>query len=112
MKISKQMKTYGIRTDTSGTRLLILDEYHLAAGDSLALSAKRIPSMIVTQAFVTRNSGKKVRFISFTKWANGDPIKPAPKKFLPAQVLRRQEISKKEKSEDINHGQNKNAPGL
>ena len=98
MKISTRMKSSGARTDTAGTRLIMLDEFHLVAGDSLALSAKHTPpmtpSMIVTQALVTRNSGKRVRFISSAKWANGDPIKPAPKKFLPAQVLRRQEISK------------------
>lgn len=96
MKISerKQKNVHAIGAPTK--QLLMLDEFHRAV-PALALHAlageSRSPSLIATQALITRNSGKRLRLIGTERKTNGDPVKPAPKKFLPAQVLRRQNQS-------------------
>lgn len=92
MKISKR-KQKNVRAIGAPTKqLLMLDEFHLAvpALDLRAFAVEsRSPSLIATQALITRNSGKRLRLIGTVRKTNGDPVKPAPKKFLPAQVLRR-----------------------
>lgn len=96
MKIAKRKQKNVRANGGSAKPLLFLDEFHLAA-PALDLRAfaveSRSPSLIATQALIKRNSGKKVRLISTVRLANGAPVKPAPKKFLPAQVLRRQSQS-------------------
>jgi hypothetical protein len=96
MKISKRKQKNVRALGTPGKCLLILDEFHLVvpAPDLRAFAVEqRGPSLIAKQALIERNSGKRLRLIGSVRLANGDPIKPAPRKFLPAQVLRRQSQS-------------------
>lgn len=79
--------------------LLVIDEMHLLTGSQAFSSAMQkwqsdfrrpnAEAFIATQAIVRSNSGKRLRFLGVTKRADGSPLKPAPKKFIPAQVLRR-----------------------
>lgn len=94
MKMSKRAARIA-RPSPTPRPLLMLDEFHTLPSvnlDSLLLgmSAPRGPTMIQTQAIIRRNSGKRVRFISYTKWVNGESMTRAKKKFLPLQVMRRQ----------------------
>ncbi|MDO3615370.1 hypothetical protein Q3O97_05890 [Ralstonia pseudosolanacearum] len=96
MKISKRKQKDVRAIGTSLKHLVIVDEWHLAAPvpDLRACTVEeRSPSLIATQALIKGNSGKRIRLIGTVRLANGDPVKPAPKKFLPAQVLRRQSQS-------------------
>jgi hypothetical protein len=89
MKITKR-KNSPVRVTTT-PMTVVLDEFHQFASIPARrhFGSDRPPALIATQAVVLRNSGKRVHFIGSIKWANGDPIKPEKKKFLPAQVLRR-----------------------
>lgn len=96
MKISKRKQKNMCAVGAPAKHFLMLDEFHLATSalDLRAFAVEpRSPSLIATQALIKRNSGKRVRLIGTVRLANGDPVKPAPKKFLPAQVLRRQSHS-------------------
>ncbi|MBA9859832.1 hypothetical protein [Ralstonia insidiosa] len=96
MKIAKRKQKSVRAIGRAAKPLLFLDEFHLEApaADLRAFAAApRSSSLIATQALIKRNSGKKVRLIGTVRLANGDPVKQAPKKFLPAQVLRRQSQS-------------------
>lgn len=100
MKMSKRVGR-NVRPSPSPRPLMILDEFHtLPSGNldalRLGMSAPRGPTAIQTQAIVRRNSGKRVRFISYTKWASGESMTRAKKKFLPVQVLRRQQAGASE----------------
>lgn len=97
MKMSKRA-VRGARPAPMSSPLMIMDEFH--ALPPVGMNALRSmtyvpsgPSAILTQAIVRRNSGKRVRLISYTKWANGEPMARPKKKFLPLQVLRRQEAA-------------------
>jgi hypothetical protein len=89
MKIAKQMR----RKTSPPKSFIIMDEFHLLAGEpacSTAMQSFRRPTgFIATQAVMRSNSGKRLRFLGSTKRADGSPLKPAPKKFIPAQVQRR-----------------------
>lgn len=79
--------------------MICLDEFHTIAargsslGSLLNMGRMRLPSqrrMITTQAFMKFNSGKRVRFLGDTRWEDtGEAVKLAPKKFIPAQAVRR-----------------------
>lgn len=79
--------------------MLILDELHTIAreggsfGAVLSMGQMRKRSTrqaIATQAIMKFNSGKRVRYLCSARWEDtGESIKPAPKKFVPAQVVRR-----------------------
>lgn len=75
----------------------VIDEMHLMTTSPAYSSALqnwqsnfRRPNagFIATQAVIRSNSGKRLRFVGVTKHADGSPLKPAPKKFIPAQVQR------------------------
>lgn len=78
--------------------LVFLDEGYLYAsalpsGSVLDRSGSLQPrrQMVVTQTVIKSNSGKRMRFFSLLRWEDtGEPVKKAPKKFLPVQALRRQ----------------------
>ena len=93
MRISKRKQKNVSGIGAPAKHLLILDEFHLAVpapGLRAFAVESRGPSLVATQALIKRNSGKKLRLIGALRMVNGDPVKPTPKKFLPAQVLRRQ----------------------
>lgn len=90
MKIAKRMQ----RKHSRPQGFLFLDEFPLLAG-SQALpkwqpEIRTTPPLIATQAVMRFNSGKRLRFLGATKRADGSPLKPTPKKFIPEQVQRRQ----------------------
>lgn len=93
MKKSKRMQ----RKPIAPPKLVIYDEAHKLLGSSdfmgalhRAQSHVRRPSavLVATQAMMKFNSGKRIRFLGAVRRADGTPLKPAPKKFLPAQVIR------------------------
>jgi hypothetical protein len=99
MRIAKQ-KQY--RARTANRHFVIFDEAHLLLGiggsaASLSTTAMQMRTfavprrrMIATQAVMKFNSGKRVRFLGSTRWEDtGESIKATPKKFVPAQVVRR-----------------------
>ena len=74
----------------------IVDEFHMLAGSNMGslipsnFEKPRAAKVLVTQAIVRGKRGKQI-FVGTTRDARtGLPYPPAPKKFLPAQVLRRQ----------------------
>lgn len=72
----------------------IVDEFHMIASPvTAAMPRCYLPSgagsLLVTQAIVRGKGGKRV-FVGSVRDAAGQPFPPQPKKFLPAQVLRRQ----------------------
>lgn len=81
----------------------MLDEAHLLLSDEGYRRAilrrhntVKLPSasVVFTQAVMRFNSGKRVRFLVSAGWADtGKRIAPGPRKFVPAQVLRRDEMS-------------------
>lgn len=89
MKKAKRMQ----RKPIAAPKLPVFDEAHLLFGEAhrAALHRDRKPDAgpIVTQAVMKFNSGKRVRFIVSVKRADGSPLKATPKKFFPAQVMRR-----------------------
>lgn len=95
MRIAKRMQ----RKPSPPKKLIFIDEMHMLTGSpafSTALqkmqSDFRRPNaeaFVATQAIMRSNSGKRLRFLGSTKRADGSPLKPAPKKFIPAQVQRR-----------------------
>jgi len=97
--MKKQKKPHGNNSRILST--VILDEFHMFAPAGGAMSgvlamgqAMRKPGSrraIATQAVMKFNSGKRLRFLGFSRWEDtGELVKLVPKKFLPAQVLRRQ----------------------
>lgn len=94
MKMSKQMQ----RKPIKAPKILMIDEAWQLFGsneyqDALRhqQSFVRRPSagFVATQAMMKFNSGKRVRFLGAVRRADGSSLKPTPKKFLPAQVIRR-----------------------
>lgn len=98
MRIAKRRKYRAAKN----RNLIICDEAHLLFGafDSVNVLSKMamftrkasFPArqMIATQAMMKFNSGKRVRFLGSARWEDtGEAIKPAPKKFVPAQAVRR-----------------------
>lgn len=96
------MKASSLKKRTHSTRRvkvfapLMVDEFHLLAGSAMTpMLSSYHPKMnkakfLVTQAVVKGKRGKDC-FISVMRDAvTGQPWPPLPKKFLPAQVLRRQ----------------------
>lgn len=93
MKKSKRMQ----RKPVAPLKLVVFDEAHRLLGSSDYRSALhhaqfhvRRPShgFVATQAVMKFNSGKRIRYLGAVRKADGTPLKPAPKKFLPAQVIR------------------------
>lgn len=94
MKIAKRM----LRKPSPPQNLILIDEMHLLTGSPAYTAAMqkwqsdvRRPNAasIATQAIMRSNSGKRLRFLGSMKRADGSPLKPVPKKFIPAQVQRR-----------------------
>lgn len=91
MKIAKR-KTY--RARQTKPPMFILDEFNhfgSSPNELPAMSRTKVTRRVIaTQAVMKFNSGKRVRFLGSTHWEDtGESTKPAPKKFVPAQVLRR-----------------------
>lgn len=93
MRIAKRMQ----RKPSPPQKLFIIDEMHMLTNSPAFSTAMqkwqsdfRRPGtgVIGTQAVMRSNSGKRLRFLGSTKRADGSPLKPVPKKFIPAQVLR------------------------
>jgi hypothetical protein len=83
----------------AGTVQFVYDEFHTLLSSNelreavIAAEQKyRRPGtgVVVTQAILRSNSGKRVRFLGSARRQDGCPIKPVPEKFVPAQVSRRQ----------------------
>jgi hypothetical protein len=79
-------------------QVLIYDEFHTMLATSTMRSHVveverkwRRPGagVLVTQAILRANSGKRVRFLGSARRADGSPLGPAPKRFVPVQVKRR-----------------------
>lgn len=87
-----------IRRKPAPKKMLILDEAHLLLGSPVISehlrrtylsNPKPNPSTLATQAMMRFNSGKRIRFLGRVTRADGSPLKPFPKKFVPKQVVRR-----------------------
>jgi len=97
MKLTRQIKARFVPKPPKRP-FIIFDEAHLLlsprnAGLASMMQSQRRPgarSMVATQALIKSNSGKRLRFIGSSCWSDGAPLQPAPKKFVPAQVVRRQ----------------------
>lgn len=77
----------------ASTPTVVMDEFYCYAGNIPIPAASKYEArrVVATQAIMKFNSGKRVRFICSAHWEDtGEPVKSAPPKFLPAQVLRRQ----------------------
>lgn len=89
MRIAKRMQ----RKPSPPQKFIFFDEFHLICGSSALPKwqpeIRTLPALIATQAVMRFNSGKRLRFLGATKRADGSPLKPTPKKFIPAQVQRR-----------------------
>ncbi len=96
MKISRKRKNVLVRPKKPAP-FIFLDEGGSALGfgtlsaSSMAFARNANPDrMVVTQA-IYQPKGKKVRFLSSAvSEKTGLPMKSLPKKFIPAQVVRRQ----------------------
>lgn len=100
MRIAKTMK---LRMKVKSRQMIVMDEFHLLADAGGSLGAVFVSNMmlmrktsvphrpmIATQAMMKFNSGKRVRFLGSMRWEDtGEAVKPAPKKFVPAHVMRR-----------------------
>ena len=97
MKLTRQIKARLVPKSPKGP-YIIFDEAPLLfrpSNDGLSsmMQFQRRPGarvMVATQAVIKSNSGKRLRLIGSTRWSDGAPLKSAPKKFVPAQVVRRQ----------------------
>lgn len=94
MKIAKQIQ----RRPSPPQKLVVFDEMHLLCRSPDYTAAlqkwqnnvlRPNAAFLATQAVMRSNSGKRLRFLGSMRRADGSPLKPAPKKFIPAQVQRR-----------------------
>lgn len=93
-KLKRQIRRGPIKQPAQGGGYIV-DEFHLFAASTGAVLPRHGPrpgarTLIATQSMERSKHGKLV-FVGATRDAEtGQPIPPQPKKFLPAQVLRRQ----------------------
>lgn len=99
MKATKRIKL-GQRPQRATQHYIVLDEFHAmafspehqqAALDSVKQFRRPGAGIVVAQAILRSNSGKRVRFLGSARRQDGSPLTPTPKKFIPLQVARRQQ---------------------
>jgi hypothetical protein len=104
IKETMKVSTLKKRMHTSVVKVkqmpFIVDEFHMLAGSDMkpfVRSNFEKPSaarLLVTQFIVRGKRDKQILVGSMRDAKTGHPYPPTPKKFLPAQVLRRQEVAK------------------
>lgn len=78
----------------------IVDEFHMLAGSEMKpclhsnFENPGAARFLVTQAIVRGKRGKQLIIGAMRDAQTGQPYPPSPKKFFPAQVLRRQVTAK------------------
>ncbi len=98
MKVSHLAKRQPLRKPAASTEA-VTDEAHLMLGQQPSPLRDRIAqtmllnpgSVRITQAFVKGKGGKQRLVFVARNAQTGAPLVPAPSKFLPRQVLKRQE---------------------
>lgn len=99
MKITKRIKLRQ-RPRRVTQHFIVFDEFHAitsspeyrhAVLDSVKQFRRPGAGIVVTQAILRSNSGKRVRFLGSARRQDGSPLTPTPKKFIPLQVARRQQ---------------------
>ena len=95
MKVTNLKKRARPSQGTAASPKLFVDEFHLLSKDLAPLPRHDLqldspPKFIATQTVLQDKRGKLIISGRMRDARTGMPIPPAPKKFFPAQVLRRQ----------------------